>query len=291
MIVHIFLHSFDLLCYLYVFCYLQARAKAKGKSYEFRREMSRGMHVSYPVAEPVITPRAREGLRTVVPTIFPPSTVNRGESVRPQELERRPRPTGSPMRVTDSFVSTPKKRGPKPKLRFNVNASSCAYTEVSKRRSDAQIAYGTSKMGRYGHREGEMSDCSVTQMTERFKPNFKKTMVAATSGYHLIQASALSKPRQDIQGHRTVKECSSETLQQSKGHNPSRPHSYEDDELETEQSGSKQPVPSIFGDQSNESWRPSISNMEKVVVTDVTSNFLTVTIKESTTDKGFFREK
>ncbi|KAL2101100.1 hypothetical protein ACEWY4_002861 [Coilia grayii] len=270
---------------------MKARAKAKGKSYEFRREMSRGMHVSYPVAEPVITPRAREGLRTVVPTIFPPSTVNRGESVRPQELERRPRPTGSPTRVTDGFVNAPKKRGPKPKLRFNISPGSCAYTETSKRRLDEEVAYSTSKMGRYGHHEGEMSDCSVPQMTERFKPNSQKTMGAATSSYHLLQASALSKPRHDMQGHRTVKECSSETLQQSKAHNSSRPRLYEEDDLETEQSGSKHSVPSVFEDQSDESWRPSISNMEKVVVTDVTSNFLTVTIKESTTDKGFFREK
>lgn len=281
---------------------VQARAKAKGKSYEFRREMSRGMHVSYPVAEPVITPRAREGLRTVVPTIFPPSTVNRGESVRPQELERRPRPTGSPPRVTDGFVSTPKKRGPKPKLRFNVSAGSCAYVDTSKRRSDEQIDYGTSKLGRYGHHDGEMSDCSVSQMTERYKANSQKTMGAASSSYHLIQASALGKPRHDIQGHRTAKECSSVTLHQAKGHNPNRPRLYEeeeddeDDDVETEQSGSKHSVPSIFAVQttdqsSDELWRPSMSNMEKVVVTDVTSNFLTVTIKESTTDKGFFREK
>uniref|UniRef100_A0A7N8XXN0 Chromobox homolog 8b n=1 Tax=Mastacembelus armatus TaxID=205130 RepID=A0A7N8XXN0_9TELE len=38
-------------------------------------------------------------------------------------------------------------------------------------------------------------------------------------------------------------------------------------------------------------WRPSLGNVEKVLVTDVTANFLTVTIKESSTSKGFFREK
>uniref|UniRef100_A0A8C6VSM2 Chromo domain-containing protein n=1 Tax=Nothobranchius furzeri TaxID=105023 RepID=A0A8C6VSM2_NOTFU len=37
--------------------------------------------------------------------------------------------------------------------------------------------------------------------------------------------------------------------------------------------------------------RPSLSNVEKVLVTDVTTNFLTVTIKESSTSKGFFRDK
>uniref|UniRef100_A0AAY4BLC9 Chromo domain-containing protein n=1 Tax=Denticeps clupeoides TaxID=299321 RepID=A0AAY4BLC9_9TELE len=40
-----------------------------------------------------------------------------------------------------------------------------------------------------------------------------------------------------------------------------------------------------------DSWRPSFTDVDQVVVTDVTSNFLTVTIKESSTDKGFFKEK
>ncbi|XP_023604366.1 chromobox protein homolog 8 [Myotis lucifugus] len=51
------------------------------------------------------------------------------------------------------------------------------------------------------------------------------------------------------------------------------------------------PVARILGDPEEESWSPSLTNLEKVVVTDVTSNFLTVTIKESNTDQGFFKEK
>uniref|UniRef100_A0A671KY01 Chromobox protein homolog 8-like n=1 Tax=Sinocyclocheilus anshuiensis TaxID=1608454 RepID=A0A671KY01_9TELE len=39
-----------------------------------------------------------------------------------------------------------------------------------------------------------------------------------------------------------------------------------------------------------DAWRPTFCNVEKVIVTDVTSNFLTVTIKESSTDKGFFKD-
>uniref|UniRef100_A0A673W3H8 Chromobox homolog 8a (Pc class homolog, Drosophila) n=1 Tax=Salmo trutta TaxID=8032 RepID=A0A673W3H8_SALTR len=45
------------------------------------------------------------------------------------------------------------------------------------------------------------------------------------------------------------------------------------------------------GEQSAVSWRPRLDNVETVVVTDVTTNFLTVTIKESSTDKGFFKDK
>uniref|UniRef100_A0AAR2J3A2 Chromo domain-containing protein n=1 Tax=Pygocentrus nattereri TaxID=42514 RepID=A0AAR2J3A2_PYGNA len=36
---------------------------------------------------------------------------------------------------------------------------------------------------------------------------------------------------------------------------------------------------------------PCFSSVEKVIVTDVTTNFLTVTIKESSTDEGFFKDK
>uniref|UniRef100_A0A672MTS6 Chromobox protein homolog 8-like n=1 Tax=Sinocyclocheilus grahami TaxID=75366 RepID=A0A672MTS6_SINGR len=45
-----------------------------------------------------------------------------------------------------------------------------------------------------------------------------------------------------------------------------------------------------FVEETDQSWLPCLKNMEKIVVTDVTSNSLTVTIKESSTDKGFFKE-
>lgn len=108
-VIGVFISSFFLLP--------QAKAKAKEKTYEFRREAPRGIQVSYPIPEPIITPRAREGLRTVVPTIFPPSAVNRGESVhiRPPESERRPRTTPA---AAQQF---PKKRGRKPKMHMHYD--------------------------------------------------------------------------------------------------------------------------------------------------------------------------
>uniref|UniRef100_A0A667Z973 Chromo domain-containing protein n=1 Tax=Myripristis murdjan TaxID=586833 RepID=A0A667Z973_9TELE len=42
---------------------------------------------------------------------------------------------------------------------------------------------------------------------------------------------------------------------------------------------------------SDASWTPCLSNFNNVTVTDITTNFLTVTIRESTTDKGFFKDK
>uniref|UniRef100_A0A4W4EKT4 Chromo domain-containing protein n=1 Tax=Electrophorus electricus TaxID=8005 RepID=A0A4W4EKT4_ELEEL len=41
----------------------------------------------------------------------------------------------------------------------------------------------------------------------------------------------------------------------------------------------------------DDAWSPCFSNVEKVIITDVTTNFLTVTIKENSTDKGFFKDK
>uniref|UniRef100_A0A8B9GX41 Chromobox homolog 8a (Pc class homolog, Drosophila) n=1 Tax=Astyanax mexicanus TaxID=7994 RepID=A0A8B9GX41_ASTMX len=51
------------------------------------------------------------------------------------------------------------------------------------------------------------------------------------------------------------------------------------------------PEPLGVKEDGGESWSPCLRNMEKVIVTDITSNSVTVTIKESSTDKGFFREK
>ena len=45
------------------------------------------------------------------------------------------------------------------------------------------------------------------------------------------------------------------------------------------------------GDGERVKWRPSLANVEKVLVTDVTSNFLTVTIKESSSSQGFFKDQ
>ncbi|XP_036445903.1 chromobox protein homolog 8a [Colossoma macropomum] len=216
---------------------LKAKAKASAKNYEFRREMSREIRVSFPVAEPVVTPRAREGLRTVVPTIFPPSTVNRGESVRvrPPEPERKTRPVQGPV----DFFNAPKKRGPKPKPRFPVSASSGASHESFNRRADERFSLSRSKMG-------ETSTYGLMQLTQQFR-----------SG--------------DVQRH----------LSRNSLYRSSDPA--DDDRLS--------PEPLDVEEEGGESWSPCLRNMEKVIVTDITSKSLTVTIKESSTDKGFFREK
>ncbi|XP_066498086.1 chromobox protein homolog 8a [Hoplias malabaricus] len=213
---------------------LKAKAKASAKNYDFRREMSREIRVSFPVAEPVVTPRAREGLRTVVPTIYPPSTVNRGESVRFSypEPERKSRHE----QVHIDFHNAPKKRGPKPKLCFPGDAPSSYPSAVSyKRRVDEHFSLSRSNTG--------------AQLTQQFRSRDVQKHVSRTSLY------GSSEPTDDDR--------------------------LSPDPLNVEEEGGG----------GGELWSPCLKNMEKVIVTDITSNSLTVTIKESSTDKGFFREK
>uniref|UniRef100_A0A8C5AEK2 Uncharacterized protein n=1 Tax=Gadus morhua TaxID=8049 RepID=A0A8C5AEK2_GADMO len=112
------------------------KAQTKVRSYEFRSEAVRGMRITYPSPEPTAPPRAREGLRAVVPTIFPPSTVNRGESVRvwAPEPEREHRGSARP----GGQAPEPKKRGPKPRLQFKISREgpTPAHSDPHKRRPE-----------------------------------------------------------------------------------------------------------------------------------------------------------
>ncbi|XP_047427856.1 chromobox protein homolog 8a [Mugil cephalus] len=271
------------------------KAKAKEKTYELRREPPRGIQVSYPIPEPVITPRAREGLRTVVPTIFPPSTVNRGESVhlRPPEPERRPRPA-PPAALTVQESRFPKKRGRKPKLHLHYDkddGSSSAEPDIKRSRSlEEPMSHGVSKLSRRLHHHGETSDHTLLQLTKRFQEETTITPKSSSEQRHAggtsLAYSRVFSPemrKNDQSGHRTIclsrvpisQPCKMREL-------PSRPP--------WEQSPVISPE-SIQESSSRPSWTPCFTNLDTVTVTDVTMNFLTVTIRESSTDKGFFREK
>ncbi|KAJ8345398.1 hypothetical protein SKAU_G00295910 [Synaphobranchus kaupii] len=279
---------------------LKARAKAKAKTYEFRSDMARGIRVSYPVPEPVITPRAREGLRTIVPTIFPPSSINRGESprVRPPEPERGQR---SPRHISEGFVSAPKKRGPKPKLRFKDSSNICPAHEpgkISRPRSEAQITFGPSKLAKHGLPEAGNSKLSVIQLARRHQTDsnyVKKQLGFASSASTLNHGSVSGLSRKGLDfDHGRTNECSGDILAQPKLQHLSKSGFHGSDsssQKEKPQTLAKIPIARIFAEPSEDSWTPCLNNIEKVVVTDVTSNFLTVTIKESSTDKGFFKEK
>lgn len=260
--------------------------------YEFRSEATRGIRVSFPSPEPVITPRAREGLRAVVPMIFPPGTVNRGESVRlrPEESARNHRAAIPAKPAPDGLLSTPKKRGPKPKIRFKDNLYSEA--EHSKRRSEEHMTYLPVKMRKLTPLESEKTvPLRVIKLHQRHQED---------AGYSQVQMRAVPSgssqqrlgPERSSHAHRASLETHScRTTKCPDAMMPSVHPRLK--RLASQQSSliAKIPVTRIFGQADEDSWSPCLENMEKVVVTDVTTNFLTVTIKESSTDQGFFRDK
>ncbi|KAI5097405.1 chromobox-like 8a [Silurus meridionalis] len=274
---------------------MKAKAKAKAKNDQFRREMSREIRVSFPVAEPVVTPRAREGLRTVVPTIFPPSTVNRGESVRVRspEPERRPRPPVSPTHSLLDSVNTPKKRGPKPKLRFPVSMPSSSPTESVKRRADEHLSFIPPKMSRPAHHLGEPSNCSVIQLSRRFQAESNKPpkQLGCGSSSSVALGGTLRKTSHDILGHGKKHFSSRPPFLHTKRKHLSKNSFFRPDDLTVDRLSPTFPVPQNLVGVDEEAWTPCLMNLEKIIVTDVTSNALTVTIKESTTDQGFFKEQ
>ncbi|XP_076871580.1 chromobox protein homolog 8b [Brachyhypopomus gauderio] len=289
---------------------LKAQAKAKARSYEFRGESSRSMRITYPSPEPLVTPRAREGLRAVVPTIFPPSTVNRGESVRlpPPEPAREHRPHPSPRPSTDGFIPTPKKRGRKPKLRFPEGFPSSLHPDQARRRAEESISSIPSKMARLGLGEDEEDGRSDPRAMKA--PHRHQTSPLYPHKQHRTIPSvdwSINSTRRnlDMQECRTTEHSSrlhQHHLQRLKHLRHQRVLEPAAQAARRQQPSliAKIPVARIFGepeeeeeeeDEEDDAWSPCFNNMEKVIITDVTTNFLTVTIKESSTDKGFFKDK
>lgn len=255
--------------------FLYFQAKAKEKTYDFRGDAFRGIQVSYPVPEPVPTPRAREGLRTVVPTIFPPSAVNRGESVHLRSLEPE-------RRYKTTLQHLPKKRGRKPKqnLGYDDDDGGTSAEPYAKRSRGAEESES-----RRLHPHREARDHGLIQLTRRFqeettitpKPYSDQRRVGGAG----LTYSCLISPdvrKRDQGAHKTGRVGSDPQLGQ-----PS---------LQTHRRGSQ---PGAFGlaaeAEHDPLWTPRFSNLDTVTVTDVTVNLLTVTVRESSSDEGFFRQK
>nr|AAI54356.1 Zgc:111978 [Danio rerio] len=280
---------------------LKAQAKEKAKSYEFRNDSTRGIHVTYSSPEPVVAPRAREGLRAVVPTIFPPSTVNRGESVRLQSPEPREHHSPHSPRPTDEFSLTPKKRGRKPKLRFTDGYISNLHPEHVKRAADETMASIPSKMAKLGLGE---DDERCPDISGRLKISHKdldatcshkqSNVIPSRSTLHISPQWSLHSSRMEagLLGHRTNPQSNHFHQKHLKHYSKKRTLEHGDSTSRQPSLIAKIPVSHIFREPGVEdAWRPSFINVEKVIVTDVTTNFLTVTIKESNTDEGFFKDK
>lgn len=255
------------------------------RSYEFRGESSRSIRVTYPTSEPLVTPRAREGLRAVIPTIFPPSSVNRGESVRPisSELSRehhhRDPPSPNLMNSLDGIIRLPKKRGRKPKLWFREGYVNSHHLEKCK--MDDSMSGIPSKMARL--ELGEDEEDRQKSKVQRYQ----------SSPFHPRIVTSVDWRR--TCGHSRAREHSShfyhKHLKYLKhlGNRRSQPSLI-----------AKIPMARIHGStekqveqklEEEDIWRPCFHSLERVTITDVTANFLTVTIKESSTDEGFFKGK
>ncbi|XP_047215116.1 chromobox protein homolog 8-like [Girardinichthys multiradiatus] len=266
---------------------LKAKAKAKEKTYEFRRDTPRAIQVSYPTPEPVITPRAREGLRAVVPTIFPPSAVNRGESfpIRAPELERRPRPTQTEVLLDQQSMRCPRKRGRKPKLHLHYDPhDACSSAELASKRS--RSLEEQSIMSRHLQHHGETSDHNLLQLTKRFQEETTITPKSSSeqrhTGLSYTCAFSPSMHKSDPEGRRTHSLSGRDFPQQSKLKRSAEEWRHQVPVL------SPQPDPSA---PLTPTWNPCFTNWDTVTVTDVTMNLLTVTIRESSTAKGFFKDK
>lgn len=255
---------------------LYFQAKAKEKSYDFRGDAFRGIQVSYPVPEPVLTPRAREGLRTVVPTIFPPSAVNRGESVhiRSLEPERRYRP----------LQDLPKKRGRTPRQSFSYDEDDGGPSaEPYAKRSTAAEAPGSRRL----HPHREASDHGLIQLTRRFqeettitpKPCGEQRCVRGAGVSYVISPDVRKR---DPGAHRT-------------GIDPQLRRPRHSDGLRTHREEECRPAALglAAGEEADHepSWTPRFPILDTVTVTDVTVKLLTVTVRESSSEKGFFRQK
>lgn len=222
----------------------------------------------YPVPEPVPTPRAREGLRAVVPTIFPPSAVNRGESVhvRSPEPARRCRP---------------KKRGRKPKQNLGREEPHASVEPHATRSRAAE-----EPESRRPHPHGAALDHGLIRLTRRFQ---EETAIASKPGNDHrrvgLTYSCATAPgvREREQGAHGV------------GSDPHLRRQRHSHGLRTQCQpgafGLAAEADHDHGHGHGPAWTPRFSNhLDAVTVTDVTVNLLTVTVRESGSDTGFFTQ-
>ena len=267
----------------------QAQAKEKVKSYDFRSESVRGMHLSYPAPEPVATPRAREGLRAVVPTIFPPGTVNRGESVRLQPCELGSRDLRlPPLQTAPDGLHFPKKRGPKPRLRFKDSGPPAS--QLSRPGAELQVRHAPLGQGEelrllrvnHGHKHQPHQPHRHHQHHRHHRHHqHRAPPVSSRDSYRRFYAERSHQAHARDAGGAACR--ATPFLPQPPGAHPGRP---------AEPPLLDKPSPGPLDlDLDEVTWRPCLSSVEQVLVTDVTSNLLTVTIKESSTSQGFFKAK
>nr|XP_008102376.1 PREDICTED: chromobox protein homolog 8 isoform X3 [Anolis carolinensis] len=284
---------------------LKAQAKAKAKTYEFRSDSSRGIRMPYSGGRSpqdlASTSRAREGLRQI-PLLHQSSSASAPTSPTTRVETIQENRVGSEEDRSDSAF---KKRGPKPRKEFYKDLPETV-DPTSKRKSlepgdKVVVDYlKARKLEEAAHPSAaKFSGHSVIQLARRREPELPSagSSTRAEAGMKLGAPESypprLTKHRADFldpKGQSGLDLGAPKIL-----HSSANQSSLYGDGIGT-QAGrpsliARIPVSRILGDPEEEAWSPSLNNLEKVVVTDVTSNFLTVTIKESSTDQGFFKEK
>ncbi|XP_037349656.1 chromobox protein homolog 8 [Talpa occidentalis] len=288
---------------------LKAQAKAKAKTYEFRSDSARGIRIPYPGRSPqdlASTSRAREGLRNM--GLSPPgsssstSSTCRVEPPRERDRDReqdRERVASRTEEKPCSPGDSSKKRGPKPRKepldpsQRPLGEPGDSLGDYLKGRKLDDTPAGAGKFPA-GH--------SVIQLARRQDSDPAQCGVASPSPTEATGKLAVDTfPARVIKHRAAFLEAKGQGALDPGGprvrHGSGTPGSvgglYRDMGAQGGRPSliARIPVARILGDPEEESWSPSLTNLEKVVVTDVTSNFLTVTIKESNTDQGFFKEK
>ncbi|KAM4692579.1 chromobox protein homolog 8 isoform 2-T2 [Rhinophrynus dorsalis] len=279
---------------------LKAQAKANAKTYEFRSESARGVRVQYSGrSSQEISARSREGLRSI-PMSSQRSSGTREEMYREKSVRTEGKGEHYPLKMKKRCLHEKglKKVDSQSLKTSPVNPhnqleqATCSARVEEFRPGKYHATHGVIQLAR--QQEAELSSSSQTgpgclhreRELAHTRQDTQKLLGMNTQPLR-------TKHRADIMGSEYLKKGAPRS-RYSSGHQEQVSEFYRG-ALGT--SGGKPsliariPVARILGEPEEEPWRPRVDNLEKVVVTDVTSNFLTVTIKESNTDQGFFKEK
>ncbi|XP_072414709.1 chromobox protein homolog 8-like [Chiloscyllium punctatum] len=293
--------------------------KAKAKTYAFRSDVARGLRMSYPGRSAqesgFSSTRSREGLRRDPAGALQHTGLSRGETSR----ERTARVEEMPRTHQKSAAHKHRKKGAKPG-KMDYKDGQAVRAGALKRSTPDDVEGRTPTYPHFKRRKSEELDSGSDDLEERVESELihlterqeaklgnavpshgtPRTQLNRSSlGYGDSKYGADSHPLRTKQGMECATSKSEPGIDTStlkSKHAPEGTVSRNSVCVASDRPVSKSPllakhqVPRFLSEQ-EESWSPSLNNLEKVVVTDVTSNFLTVTIKESSTDEGFFKDK
>ncbi|XP_069786200.1 chromobox protein homolog 8-like isoform X2 [Narcine bancroftii] len=258
--------------------------KAKAKTYAFRTDGTRSLRVTYSGRSGPESTRSREGLRRDPAATLQHGPLARGEASRDRNarVEEVPRPPSHKQRGEGSSRKNEPRYHYK---RSELEGGMPTYPHFKRRQSE--------ELDSESEELEEKGESGLTHLTGRQDAKLGRTHANRTSlGYSVADTHTL-RTKQAVESSVSKGEAGTVPSTLKIKHLPVSRNSVC---VSSDKSVAKSPLLdkhqlTRFLSEPEESWSPSLNNLEKVVVTDVTSNFLTVTIKESSTDEGFFKEK